>query len=275
MEDNIKYILKKYFIKFFLFFLFYLSFRYLLSKGWYPGLPEIFQFITGFCFFILFKLSEEKKEYTKEIPLIFLTLFIFALPLGRNPYFLKKFFFLFVFTPLILRFERLKFYLEENFILKDIVYSVLYLYIFFMIAPYKFPFFPEVWIIFAGFFLLEILEYFSEKVKFGFEEKKGVMTYSKYMGFYPAIFFILGLYFSIFFIFLSFWRGLNFTFVFPIVLLFGLLKAMLFIFFKILNKKSGFAEFLKSQSVFFKYTVYMAFILESILNFLNLTSLKI
>lgn len=275
MEDNINQILKRYLVEFLLFFLFYLSFRYLLSKGWHPWLPEIFQFVTGFCFFTLFKLSEEKKEYTKEIPLIFLILFVFALPLLKNPYFLKKFFFLFVFTPLVLRLEKLKFYLKENFILKDILYSVLYLYILFMIAPYRFPFFPEIWTIFAGFFLLELLRYLSEKIKFDFEEKKGIMTYSKYMGFYPAIFFILGLYFSIFFIFLSFWRGLDFTFIFPLVLLFGLLKTMLFVFLKILNKKAGFAEFLKSQSVFFKYTVYMAFILESIMNFLNLTFLKI
>lgn len=275
MGDKIREILKKYFPEFFLFFFFYLGFVSLMSKRINFNFFEIFKFISAFSLFILFKLLEDKKEYIKEVPFIFLFLFIFSIPLLINSYFLKKFFLLFILTPFILRFERLKVYLKENFILEDILYSFLHLYLFFLILPYKFPFFPEVWALFIGFYLLNFLKYFSEKIKFPFEEKIGIMTYSKYMGFYTSLFFILSFYFSIFFIFLSFWRGCNFSFLFPLILLFALLKNLLFLLLRILDKKTSLSDFLKKEALFFKYSVYFAFIVESFFKFLPFPFLKI
>jgi len=254
-------------IDFFLFFFFYLSSSFIFNVK--LDFLEIFKFFSSLGFFLILKINEEEKDFEK-IPLLLLISFFSSIFLFKNSYFLKKFYLLFIFLSLFFKYEKLRKYFNKKFILKDFFYSLLNLYLLFFLYPFKFPFFPEILSIFFGFFIINFLKYFSEKINFPFEEKLGVMTYSKYLGFYTSIFFIISFYFSSFFIFLSFWYGCDFSFIYAIFLLFFFLKSMLFILLKFISKKEGLSQFLKKEAIFYKNGIFFSFIIQGILKILNL-----
>lgn len=253
--------------EFLIFFFFYLSSSFVFNAR--LDFFEIFKFFSSLGFFLILRINEEEKDFVK-IPFLILISFFSSIFLFKNSYFLKKFYFLFIFLSLFFKYEKLRQYFNKKFILKDLFYSLLNLYLLFLLYPFKFPFFPEIVSILFGFFIINFLKYFSEKVNFPFEEKLGIMTYSKYFGFYTSIFFIISFYFSSFFIFLSFWNGCNFSFIYAIFLLFFFLKAMFFILLRFISKKEGLSQFLKEEAIFYKNGIFFSFIIQGILKILNL-----